>query len=121
MRKKLLGVLLAGIYGISTAMISPEAFAVNEDIYPAGDERAGILAMGADFILVRPLTFALTVVGGVFWFITLPVSAIGGNVAEAGDKLFLEPGRYTFVRPLGHLELDDSPILDDRESTIADR
>lgn len=121
MRKKYLGVFFAGIYGISAAMVSPEAGATNGNIYPAGDERAGIIAMGADFIIVRPLTFALTITGGVFWLITLPVSAIGGNVGEAGDKLFLEPGRYTFVRPLGHLELDNSPILGDREATFADR
>ncbi|MGH8499467.1 MAG: hypothetical protein ACRERV_11775, partial [Methylococcales bacterium] len=88
------------------------------------DKRPSIVAMGLDFLVVRPLTFALTVGGGVFWFLTLPVSAIGGNAGEARDKLFLEPARYTFVRPLGHMQLDNPSILgkDEKKSSFsADR
>jgi hypothetical protein len=111
MHKKRRSVLFAGIFGISAAMLSTNARALQTSYVPAGDKRPSIVAMGLDFLVVRPLTFALTVGGGVFWFLTLPVTAIGGNVEEAGDKLFLEPGRYTFVRPLGHMQLDNSPVL----------
>jgi hypothetical protein len=114
MRKKFQAALVAGIFAASIATVSPNAFALGTNNYPLGDERPSIAAMGMDFLIVRPLSFAVTVGGGVFWFLTLPVSAIGGNVGEAGDKLFLEPGRYTFVRPLGHMQLDNSPVLGDR-------
>lgn len=106
------------------AIFSQSAFALASTYIPAGDERPSIVAIGLDFLVVRPLTFALTVGGGVFWFLTLPVTALGGNVAEAGDKLFIEPGRYTFVRPLGHMELDNSPVMeqgDEASSASANR
>lgn len=113
MRKKPVKLIFAGMLGISVASFSANAQSMAAGYYPANDHRTNIIAMGADFLIVRPLTFALTVAGGSFWLVTLPVSAIGGNVGEAGDKLFLEPGRYTFLRPLGHMQLDDSPILGD--------
>ena len=116
MRKKSLVILFAGMLAGSASILPANAQSMTTAYYPSSDHRTNILAMGADFIIVRPLTFALTVAGGAFWFVTLPVSAIGGNVGEAGDKLFLEPGRYTFFRPLGHMQLDDSPILGDSVS-----
>ncbi|MCI0653288.1 MAG: hypothetical protein L0Y39_02240 [Methylococcaceae bacterium] len=97
------------------AIPSSKAQALPSTYIPAGDKRPSIVAMGLDFLVVRPLTFGLTVGGGVFWFLTLPVTALGGNVEEAGDKLFIEPGRYTFVRPLGHMDLDNSPVLGEGE------
>ena len=115
--KKSLSVLFAGIFGFSAITLSSDVLAVQSNYIPAGDRRPSIVAMGLDFLVVRPLTFVLTVGGGAFWFLTLPVTAIGGNVEEAGDKLFLEPGRYTFDRPLGHMELDNSPVLGDSEET----
>ncbi|MGH8559624.1 MAG: hypothetical protein ACRESZ_19665 [Methylococcales bacterium] len=124
MRKKSLAVLFAGIFGISVSTFSPNARAVQPGNYSIADKRPSIVAMGLDFLVVRPLTFALTVGGGVFWFLTLPVSAIGGNAGEARDKLFLEPARYTFVRPLGHMQLDNPSILgkDEKKSSFsADR
>lgn len=117
--KKWLACLFAGIFGFTVLMHSANAFALQVGNYPAGDERPSIVAMGMDFLFVRPLTFVVTVGGGAFWFLTLPVTAIGGNVGEAADKLFIEPGRYTFVRPLGHMELDNSPVLGESEETAA--
>ncbi|MGH8548636.1 MAG: hypothetical protein ACRERU_08570 [Methylococcales bacterium] len=115
MHKKRLSVLFSGILGIGVATLAPNAGALPSTYVPAGDKRPSIVAMGLDFLVVRPLTFALTVGGGAFWFLTMPVTAIGGNVADAGDKFFLEPGRYTFVRPLGHMELDNSPVFGETE------
>jgi hypothetical protein len=42
--------------------------------------------------------------GSVVFVLSLPFSALGGNVGEAADKLVVDPARYTFVRPLGHVE-----------------
>ena len=44
-----------------------------------------------------------TVVGLATFIVTLPFSALGGNIGEAGNTLVVEPAKYTFVRPLGEL------------------
>ncbi|MGR9107088.1 MAG: hypothetical protein ACU843_09190 [Gammaproteobacteria bacterium] len=119
LRKKSLAVIFSGIFGLGVTLLPPDASALQSKYVPLGDKRPSIVAMGMDFLIVRPLTFALTVGGGVFWFLTLPVTAIGGNIAEAGDKFVIEPGRYTFVRPLGHMELDNSPVMEKSESDSA--
>lgn len=67
----------------------------------AGEPTAG--EMLADTVLVRVPMFVATVVGVVTFVVTLPLSALGGNVDEAGRTLVLEPAEYTFVRPLGDL------------------
>lgn len=59
--------------------------------------------MLADTVLIRPFMLVSTVVGAAAFIVTLPFSALGGNVSEAGNKLVMEPARYTFVRPLGEL------------------
>jgi hypothetical protein len=59
--------------------------------------------MFLDAVAVRPLTLAGTIVGGVAFIIGSPFSAIGGNLEESFDQLVVEPAKYTFVRPLGHM------------------
>ena len=59
--------------------------------------------MLADTVLVRVPMFVATVVGVVTFVVTLPFSALGGNVDEAGKTLVLDPAEYTFMRPLGDL------------------
>jgi hypothetical protein len=56
-----------------------------------------------DGFVARPLGLGATVVGTAVWIVTLPFSALGGNVSDATDKLIVEPARFTFVRPLGEL------------------
>lgn len=43
------------------------------------------------------------VVGAVTWVVTLPFSALGGNVDEATKALVVDPAKFTFSRPLGDL------------------
>ena len=57
--------------------------------------------MLADTVMVRPLTLVGTAVGVVTFVVTLPFSALGGNVGEAGQILVVDPAKYTFIRPLG--------------------
>jgi hypothetical protein len=79
----------------------PGAFAASysSSIEP---ERTGGTMM-ADTFLVRPFMLAGTVVGLATFIVTLPFSALGGNIGEAGNTLVVEPAKYTFVRPLGEL------------------
>ncbi len=54
-----------------------------------------------DGLVVRPISLVATAVGAVAFVITLPFSALGGNVEEAGEKLVVRPAAYTFSRCLG--------------------
>ena len=65
------------------------------------DETPSAAAMVFDGLIVRPLTLVATLIGSVFWVVTLPFSALGGNAGEAAEVLVLEPARATFLRCLG--------------------
>ena len=58
-------------------------------------------AMMGDLIFARPLLIAATVVGAAAFVVTLPFSAAGGNIGDAGKALVVEPGKAAFVRCLG--------------------
>lgn len=66
-------------------------------------EDASFGSMVVDAAIARPLGLGATVVGSALWVVTLPFSALGGNIGEAADELVMKPARYTFTRPLGEL------------------
>jgi len=70
-----------------------------ERIKALDDDKAGYM-MG-DLVVMRPLGIAATVVGSVFYVLSLPFSLAGGNEEEARQKLVKDPAGYTFTRPLG--------------------
>lgn len=58
-------------------------------------------AMIGDLVFARPLLIAATAVGTVAFVVSLPFTALGGNVKEAGQALVVDPGKSAFVRCLG--------------------
>jgi hypothetical protein len=62
-------------------------------------------AMAGDLIIARPLLIAATVIGAGLFVISLPFTAAGGNIGEAGQALVVEPGAAAFVRCLGCTEV----------------
>jgi hypothetical protein len=101
MKRKLMSyfvafMLAASNTGFASSMTTTSA-AVNSDY--AVTPTAG--TMLADTFMVRPLMLIGTAVGVVTFVITLPFSALGGNVGDAGQTLVVDPAKYTFVRPLG--------------------
>lgn len=66
-------------------------------------ERPSGGAMLADAVFMRIPMTAVTIVGAGLFVVTLPFSALGGNVGEAGTKLVKEPFEYAWVRPLGEM------------------
>jgi len=58
----------------------------------------------ADAVIVRPLCFVATVVGSVFFVVSLPVAATSRSVRRAANALVVGPAKATFTRPLGDLE-----------------
>jgi hypothetical protein len=57
-----------------------------------------------DAVVVRPVSFGLTVVGSVLFVVSLPVAATSHSVDKVAHALVVAPAKDTFVRPLGDLE-----------------
>lgn len=99
--KPLLNKLFAKIRVITLSVMLgalPGYVAAYEEV-PAHPASANLMIV--DALVMRPATFGATLLGGVAFVISLPFSATGGNVAEAKEKLIMEPWRFTFNRPLG--------------------
>ena len=67
------------------------------------DQQVTAGKMAADALIVRPLGFVATVLGSVLFVVSLPFSALGGNVGEVGQRLVVDPAMFTFKRPVGDL------------------
>lgn len=93
-----------------TMVVTPIAMAsqyTNDENYddPRFDVNAPpAYAMVGDLVIARPLGLILTAVGTGVFVVTLPFSALGGNVGEAADALVVTPAKTTFVRCLGCTE-----------------
>jgi len=61
-------------------------------------------AMMGDLLIARPLLIAGTIIGAAAFVVSLPFTAAGGNVGEAGKALVVDPGKEAFVRCLGCTE-----------------
>ena len=93
--KKTFVMLLVVVFVTSVFASSSFAQAVMQE------EEISTENMVADAVLVRPLGLCAVVLGVGLFIISLPFSALGKNVKEAGQKLVVAPVRYTFARPLG--------------------
>ena len=85
--------LAFGSLSMATSASASETYNFNDK--PSGGD------MLLDMVLLRPLMLVGTAVGAVSFVVTLPFSALGGNVGDAAETLVVEPAQYTFVRPLG--------------------
>lgn len=85
---------------ISTLIFIPfNSSALAKDPLKHDDICAGMMV--ADFLLVRPLGIAATIVGTALFIASLPFSALGGNTQTACRKMVVEPAKHAFKRPLG--------------------
>jgi len=58
-------------------------------------------AMIGDLLIARPLLVVATVVGAGVFVVSLPFTALGGGVGDAGQALVVAPAKAAFVRCLG--------------------
>ena len=100
LNRKLISYFLAVLLATTNMAFVPGAHARD---YNSNTERPSGGAMLADAVLMRLPMTAVTIVGAGLFVVTLPFSALGGNVGEAGTKLVKEPFEYAWVRPLGEL------------------
>ena len=70
-----------------------------DPMYTANAPKA--FSMVGDLVVARPLLIGATAIGVVAFVVSLPFTALGGNVGEAAQALVVEPGKEAFVRCLG--------------------
>ena len=58
----------------------------------------------ADVVIVRPVCLVATIIGSVFFIVSLPIAAISKSVKTTADVLVVSPARATFTRPMGDLD-----------------
>ena len=89
------------IFVLVTALVFiPFGTSALAETYTNKDEiDAGIMA--ADFLFARPIGLLSVVAGSALFIVSLPFSALGGNVKDASQKLVMNPVNFTFNRPLG--------------------
>jgi hypothetical protein len=58
-------------------------------------------AMIGDLLIARPLLVVATVIGAGVFVVSLPFTAMGGGVGDAGQALVADPAKAAFVRCLG--------------------
>ena len=93
--KKPLVILMVVVFVITAVASSSFAQATIQE------EEISTENMVADALIVRPLGIIATILGAGLFVISLPFSALGKNVKEAGEKLVVAPAKFTFTRPLG--------------------
>lgn len=58
----------------------------------------------ADVFFLRPVGVVATAFGIATYLVTLPITLTTHSHATVGKKLVSDPWKYTFQRPVGHLE-----------------
>lgn len=94
------------------SLLATPFYAVAEIIEPVSAEKQNSPeAMIVDIVAARPIGLVATITGTLFFVVSLPFSALGGNTEEAWDSLVVSPAKYTFRRPLG--EYDEQAVSTD--------
>ncbi len=96
----------AAVLALTTGLLAMPAHAESVPQNASGDpmytvEAPKAYSMVGDLIIARPLLIAATAIGAGVFVVSLPFTALGGNVGEAGRALVVEPGKAAFVRCLG--------------------
>ncbi|MDO9619669.1 MULTISPECIES: multidrug transporter [Pseudomonas] len=96
----------AAALALTTGLLALPAYAdvaqqntSGDPLYTANAPKA--FSMIGDLLIARPLLIGATAIGAVAFVVSLPFTAAGGNIGEAGHALVVEPGKEAFVRCLG--------------------
>jgi hypothetical protein len=106
LNRKLITYLLAITMATSNMAFVSSAYASD---YKNINGRPSGGAMLTDAVFMRVPMTLVTIAGAAVFVVTLPFSALGGNVGEAGTKLVKEPFEYAWLRPLGEMSARTEP------------
>ena len=111
-KRRLIALLMTAVVGLASVPVYAEEI-LDDQI----NDRPTTLTMIGDAVLARPMLLAITALGTGLFLVTLPFSALGGNVKEAANTMVIGPGKSTFVRCLGCTEVQDE--WNDRQQAIS--
>ena len=94
--KKIMSILAAALFILVFSSASLAAIRGSLSTPSAG-------AVVSDVLVLRPLGFAGTILGGAAFVVSLPVTLATHKVDRAEKLLVQEPYDYTFERPLGEM------------------
>ena len=77
------------------------AWGVSAPALAGPEDEPTAMAMTGDLVVARPLGIAITAIGAAVFVVSLPFTALGGNVSQSADTLVTGPAREAFVRCLG--------------------
>ena len=97
---KLITYVMAFVLAFGSLSISTSAAAAENYDFTSKPRTGEILL---DLLVMRPVMMVATVAGAATFLVSLPFSALGGNVGESAQTLVKEPIQYTFYRPLGDI------------------
>ncbi len=83
------------------------SFAVADDydiLAPTSGRDPTAAEMVADTLVARPLYAVATVAGTAIFLVSLPFSAIGGNIEKSANELMIGPAQGLLTRCLGCIE-----------------
>ena len=89
--------IIAMIAAMIIMPLATNALAV--EYWDAEDPSGGEMVF--DFVVLRPVGLVATAIGSVFFVVSSPFAALGGNMDTAKEKLVKDPAAFTFKRPLG--------------------
>jgi hypothetical protein len=98
MTQQVLIVTMAILMIAMTSLVRAQEYVAS----PAPKEATGE-AMLADVFILRPFGIAATVLGSVAFVVALPFTLPTRSVDKAAQRLVVDPAKFTFVRPLGHV------------------
>lgn len=97
MHRRLAALLVSLVVGLASAPAAAQEVLTEQE----ASNRPSASAMLLDAVLARPALLVLTAAGTAIFAASLPFSALGGNLAEAGKTLVVGPAKSTFWRCLG--------------------
>ena len=99
---KLTGVMLMLVFGMFFAQFASAQYPYDRTIYTTQvAQTPAAETMVIDLLVGRPLMFLTTLVGTGIFVLSLPFTALAGDIATPRRKLVEEPGIATFNRCLG--------------------
>ena len=98
MRKSMLSFTAGAVLAMCSALASANSFHDGIDDTPSAGE------MVFDLLVIRPVALVGTVLGAGLFIVSLPLTAIQGDIEGPAKRLVAEPLNYTFTRPLGSMQ-----------------
>jgi hypothetical protein len=95
---------LVCVIALTLAGVAPSQARENQGQRNQPQPQPSVVVKAADAVVVRPISFAATVVGSSIFVLGLPVTALLKQTKAAAQAMVVHPFKATFTRPLGDMD-----------------